>query len=126
MALMANSCPRKMPQKIRPQIFPMTIAYLAFVKRLADLDEDHEAHRRQQHGRCRGNVRPWNPEKTSPQVTSAPTASASVIPAGSARSMTLVMKRPRIRSRFGSIASRNPGTPMVNMLISEIWDGSSG
>ena len=31
MALMANSCPRKMPQKIRPQIFPMTIAYLALL-----------------------------------------------------------------------------------------------
>ena len=31
-----------------------------------------------------------------------------------------------VQSLFGSSASRNPGNPMVNMLMSDICEGSSG
>ena len=65
-------------------------------------------------------------ENTSPQTTSAPTASTSVSPAGRAFSSTFRRKFPCIRSLFGSSAKRKPGMPMVNALISEICDGSSG
>ena len=62
----------------------------------------------------------------SPNFTNAPTASASVIAAGSALRNTLVRKWPRIMFLLGSMARKKAGTPMVNILISEIWDGSNG
>ena len=63
---------------------------------------------------------------TCPQITSAPTDNTSVSPAGNAFNMTFTIKFPSIRFLFGSSASRNPGNPMVNMLMSDICDGSSG
>ena len=56
----------------------------------------------------------------------APTITKSVRPAGRAVSSTLVIKCPLMMFLLGSSASRNPGTPMVNILISEICDGSRG
>ena len=46
--------------------------------------------------------------------------------AGNAFRNTLVRKCPCILSLFGWNARKNPGTPIVNMLISDIWDGSIG
>ena len=61
-----------------------------------------------------------------PNMTSAPTASTSVSAAGSAFKNTFVRKCPLIIFLFGSSARKNAGTPIVNILISEICDGSSG
>ena len=61
-----------------------------------------------------------------PKITRAPTASASVMAAGRAFRNTFVRKCPRIRFLLGSMARKKAGMPMVNILISEIWDGSSG
>ena len=61
-----------------------------------------------------------------PNTTSAPTISTSVRPAGNAFRNTLVRKCHCILSLFGWNARKNPGTPIVNMLISDIWDGSIG
>ena len=64
--------------------------------------------------------------KVLPKTTSAPTAAASVIAAGSAFRNTFVRKCPLMIFLFGYIARKNAGIPIVNILISEIWDGSSG
>ena len=50
----------------------------------------------------------------------------SVSPAGSALYMTLFRKWPWIRFRLNSSDMTNAGMPIVNMLISDICDGSSG
>ena len=55
-----------------------------------------------------------------PNMTSAPTASTSVSAAGSAFKNTFVRKCPLIIFLFGSSARKNAGTPIVNILISEI------
>ena len=65
-------------------------------------------------------------ENTSPQTTSEPTINTSVSPAGSAFNNTFRKKRPSIRLRFGSNASKNHGAPMVNILMREICAGSNG
>lgn len=64
--------------------------------------------------------------KVCPNTTSAPTASTSVSPAGSAFKNTLVRKCPLMTSSFGCSARKNAGMPIVNMLISDICEGSSG
>ena len=61
-----------------------------------------------------------------PKITNAPTASASVSAAGRAFKNTFVRKCPLIIFLFGSRARKNAGTPMVNILISDICEGSSG
>ena len=65
-------------------------------------------------------------EKTSPHITSAPTTKTSVSPAGSAFNKTFLINFPLIRSLFGSNASKNPGIPIVNILINEMCAGSRG
>ena len=64
--------------------------------------------------------------KVRPKTTRAPTASASVTAAGSAFRNTFVRKCPLMIFLFGSRARKNAGTPIVNILISEICDGSNG
>ena len=59
-------------------------------------------------------------------MTRAPTAITSVRPPGSALSSTFVINLPSIRFLFGSNASRNPGAPIVNILIKDTCAGSSG
>ena len=61
-----------------------------------------------------------------PKTTSVATIKKSVSAAGRARVRMFVIKWPAIRFLFGISESRKPGIPIVNILISEIWDGSSG
>ena len=61
-----------------------------------------------------------------PKTAMAATASTSVRPAGRAFNTTFVRKCPLITSLFGWNARKNPGIPIVNILISEICDGCNG
>ena len=49
-----------------------------------------------------------------------------LFPVISAFKNTLVRKCPLMISRFGCSARKNAGIPIVYMLISDTWDGSSG
>ena len=58
--------------------------------------------------------------KTWAKMASEPTIIASVSPAGRALVNTFLRKCPSIRLLLLSNASKNPGSPMVNILINEI------
>ena len=64
--------------------------------------------------------------KVLPNTTSAPTARTSVSAAGMAFRQTLVRKCPLIIFLFGSSARKNAGMPIVNILIRDTCEGSSG
>ena len=64
--------------------------------------------------------------KVSAKITIAPTTKKSVSPAGRALSRTFVVKCPLTLLWFGSSERKKAGTPMVNIEMSEIWDGCSG
>ena len=64
--------------------------------------------------------------KTCPHITSADTAKKSVNPAGNAFNSTFPRKWPLILDLLGSSASKNPGIPIVNILINDTCDGING
>ena len=61
-----------------------------------------------------------------PQKTSAPTANTSATPPGIAFLKTFGRNLPSIRDFSGSNAKKNPGIPIVNIVINETCEGSSG
>ena len=63
---------------------------------------------------------------TLPHTTSAAIARASVSPAGRAFKNTFLRNFPSILLPLDSMARKNAGIPILNMLISDICDGSSG
>ncbi len=121
----ANSFFKKKPENTRPAIFPIITAYFIplsgslILKRIMKPTTESTS----------VAIVPMlasDIQNTSPHTTSAPTAITSVSPPGSAFSMTLVIKCPFILSLFCSSANKNPGTPMVNILMSDTCAGSSG
>ena len=122
---MANNWFKQMPQKSSPAILKIKIPYLnLFIgwliliriinptthKSMVDAVATSEA----------------GIENTSPQTTSEPTINTSVSPARKAFNYTFRKKRHSIRLLFVSKASKNPGAPMVNILMREICAGSNG
>ena len=64
--------------------------------------------------------------KVRPNTTSAPTASTSVSPAGSAFKKYVGQEMSLDHLFVGLERQEEGGTPMVNILISDTWEGSSG
>ena len=123
--VIANNCGRKILHPNSPDHASDPDDHTQCIHRLADPVKDHESDNCKQHRRRRRNIFGCNPN-VCPNTTSAPTASTSVSPAGSAFKNTLVRKCPLMISRFGCSARKNAGIPIVYMLISDTWDGSSG
>ena len=125
MSLSANSCLRKMPQKISPAMLRMIIAYFILVRGLLMRIKIMKPTTARSIVAAVA-ISPSDSPNTSPQTTSAPTAKTSVSAAGSARSSTFLRKLPSMRAWFGSSASKKPGMPMVNIAIRDTCAGSSG
>ena len=61
-----------------------------------------------------------------PDTTIVAIIKTSASPAGIAFLRIFSTNLPRIISLFGSCESKKPGTPIVNMLMRDIWLGTSG
>lgn len=95
------------------------------VERLADPVENHKTDNGEQYGGSGRNIFRAD-RKFLAEDDECCDHKKSVSAAGQGRVRMFVIKWPAIRFLFGISESRKPGIPIVNILISEIWDGSSG